>query len=94
MAQSHGHEVRLEPAAYLKHFVKRQKNDKADAEAIAEAASRPTMRFVAVKSAEPQRRAVAFSTPIAWQGSAHSSSTRCGGIWPSLGWLRRKDRRI
>ena len=62
MAQSHGHEVRLVPAVYVKPFVKRQKNDKADAEAIAEAASRPTMRFVSVKSAETQGRAVAFRT--------------------------------
>lgn len=62
MAQSHGHEVRLVPAAYVKPFVKRQKNDRADAEAIAEAAMRPTMRFVAVKSAETQGRAVAFRT--------------------------------
>jgi len=62
VAQSHGHEVRLVPAAYVKPVVKRQKNDKADAEAIAEAASRPTMRFVAVKSAETQGRAVAFRT--------------------------------
>ena len=46
----------------MKPFVKRQKNDKADAEAIAEAALRPTMRFVAVKSAETQGRAVAFRT--------------------------------
>ncbi|KZM45643.1 IS110 family transposase [Labrenzia sp. OB1] len=62
MAQSHGHEVRLVPAAYVKPFVKRQKNDRADAEAIAEAAMRPTMRFVAVKSAETQGHAVAFRT--------------------------------
>ena len=62
VAQSHGHEVRLVPAAYVKPFVKRQKNDKVDAEAIAEAALRPTMRFVAVKSAETQGRAVAFRT--------------------------------
>ena len=62
VAQSHGHEVRLVPAAYVKPFVKRQKNDRADAEAIAEAAMRPTMRFVAVKSAETQGRAVAFRT--------------------------------
>jgi len=62
VAQSNGHEVRLVPAAYIKPFVKRQKNDKVDAEAIAEAASRPTMRFVAVKSAETQGRAVAFRT--------------------------------
>ena len=62
VAQSHGHEVRLVPAAYVKPFVKRQKNDRADAEAIAEAAMRPTMRFVAVRSAETQGRAVAFRT--------------------------------
>lgn len=60
VAQACGHEVRLIHAAYVKPFVKRQKNDRADAEAIAEAASRPSMRFVAVKSAEKQGRAVAF----------------------------------
>ncbi len=42
-----GHEVRLIPPAYVKPFVKRQKNDMADAEAIAEAASRPTMYYPA-----------------------------------------------
>jgi transposase len=42
-----GHTVKLIPPAYVKPFVKRQKNDMADAEAIAEAAARPTMRFVA-----------------------------------------------
>lgn len=62
VAQSLGHEARLIPAAYVKPFVKRQKNDRADAEAIAEAASRPSMRFVAVKSAEKQGRAFAFRT--------------------------------
>lgn len=46
----------------MKPFVKRQKNDRADAEAIAEAASRPGMRFVAVKTVEKQGRAVAFRT--------------------------------
>ena len=50
-----GHEVRLIPPAYVKPFVKRQKNDMADAEAICEAAQRPTMRFVAVKSEAKQR---------------------------------------
>jgi transposase len=62
VAQGHGHEVRLVPAVYVKPFVKRQKNDRADAEAIAEAASRPSMRFVAVKSTATQGRAVAFRT--------------------------------
>ena len=55
-----GHEVRLIPASYVKPFVKRQKNDMADAEAICEAAKRPTMRFVAVKSEEQQASAVVF----------------------------------
>jgi transposase len=57
-----GHEVRLIPPAYVKPFVKRQKNDMADAEAIAEAASRPTMRFVAVKSEEQQGAAMIYRT--------------------------------
>ncbi|MHC2380920.1 transposase [Bradyrhizobium liaoningense] len=55
-----GHEVRLIHPSYVKPFVKRQKNDAADAEAIAEAASRPTMRFVGVKSAEKQASSMAF----------------------------------
>lgn len=52
MAQ--GHEVRLMPASYVKPYVKRQKNDATDAEAICEAVTRPTMRFVPVKSEEQQ----------------------------------------
>jgi transposase len=55
-----GHDVRLIPPAYVKPFVKRQKNDMADAEAICEAAQRPTMRFVAVKSEAKQAAAVIF----------------------------------
>ncbi|NDV48183.1 IS110 family transposase [Salipiger sp. PrR003] len=57
-----GHTVRLVPPAYVKPFVKRQKNDAADAEAIAEAASRPTMRFVEPKSPRQQARAMVFRT--------------------------------
>src|SRR5215510_12542237 len=49
-----GHEVRLMPAKDVKAHVRRNKNDVADAEAICEAVSRPTMRFVRVKSAEQQ----------------------------------------
>lgn len=45
-----GHDVRLIPPAYVKPYVKRQKNDAADAEAICEAVTRPSMRFVPVKS--------------------------------------------
>jgi transposase len=57
-----GHHVRLIPPAYVKPFVKRQKNDMADAEAICEAAQRPTMRFVAVKSEAKQASGVVFRT--------------------------------
>ena len=49
-----GHEVKLMPPRYVKPYVKRNKNDAADAEAICEAVTRPTMRFVAVKSVEQQ----------------------------------------
>jgi transposase len=57
-----GHEVRLIPPAYVKPFVKRQKNDAIDAEAICEAAQRPSMRFVAVKSEEQQGAGLLFRT--------------------------------
>jgi transposase len=57
-----GHEVRLIPPVYVKPFVKRQKNDAADAEAIAEAASRANMRFVSVKSEEKQALGMVFRT--------------------------------
>lgn len=49
-----GHDVRQMPAAYVKPYVKRGKTDAADAEAICEAVTRPTMRFVPVKSPEQQ----------------------------------------
>jgi transposase len=49
-----GHEVRLMPARYVKAYVKRNKNDAADAEAICEAVTRPTMRYVSVKTIEQQ----------------------------------------
>jgi len=49
-----GHEVRMMPARYVKPYVKRNKNDMADAEAICEAVTRPTMRFVPIKTPEQQ----------------------------------------
>ena len=57
-----GHEAKLIPPVYVKPFVKRHKNDEADAEAICEAASRPTMRFVAVKTQAQQARGMLFRT--------------------------------
>jgi transposase len=56
-----GHRVRLIPPQYVKPFVKRSKNDRIDAEAISEAAQRPSMRVVPVKSAEAQAEAMILS---------------------------------
>ena len=53
-----GHEVRLMPAQYVKAYIKRNKHDAADAEAICEAVQRPTMRFVPTKTAEQQATAL------------------------------------
>jgi len=57
-----GHTVRLMPPAYVKAYVKRNKTDAADAEAICEAVSRPTMRFVPVKSPEEQAAGMVLKT--------------------------------
>lgn len=57
-----GHEVKLMPPAYVKPYVKRQKNDAADAEAICEAVQRPSMRFVPIKTSEQQAGLVLHRT--------------------------------
>ena len=77
--------MRLIPPAYVKPFVKRQKNDAADAEAICEAAQRPTMRFVPVKSEEQQASGVGVPRARSAGASAHpDASTPCAGTWPSM----------
>lgn len=60
--EAFGHDVRLIPAQYVKPFVKRGKTDAADAEAISEAVTRKTMRFVPIKSAEQQASVMVFRT--------------------------------
>lgn len=57
-----GHTVRLMPPAYVKAYVKRNKTDAADAEAICEAVTRPTMRFVPIKSPEEQAAGMVLKT--------------------------------
>ena len=57
-----GHEVRLVPPTYVKPFVKRQENDAADAEAIVEAAARPSMPFVMPKTESQQTCSMIFRT--------------------------------
>ncbi len=81
-----GHAVRLIPPAYVKPFVKRQKNDTADAEAICEAAQRPTMRFVAPKSEQTQAAALVFRARDLLVRQRTQTSMLCVGIWPSSAW--------
>lgn len=61
LLQSFGHEVKLIPPQYVKPYVKRGKNDAADAEALCEAVTRPGMRFVPVKSCERQAACMLMS---------------------------------
>ena len=87
-----GHQVRLMPARDVKAYVKRNKNDAADAAAICEAVRRPTMRFVEVKSAQQQGRLM--PTPHARFAAAaadpdnqcvagtHGRIGDCGGTGP------------
>ena len=74
-----GHDTRLIPPAYVKPFVKRQKNDMADAEAICEAAQRPTMRFVTPKSAEAQGALHRLGGQVGPRGEVTHRSRRGSG---------------
>ena len=65
--QALGHKVRLIPPQYVRPFVKTNKNDATDAEAICEAVTRPTMRFAPAKSAEQQ--------------SVRADNSRPGSVW-------------
>jgi hypothetical protein len=98
-----GHHVQIIAPRFAKPFVKSQKNDRNDAEAIAEAASRPTMRYVAMNSVEQQdiqsmhREATLFgrqAAPVrnheAWQWIfANASGARCEVSGPAGGKTRR-----
>ena len=85
-----GHEVRLIPPAYVKPFVKRHKNDAVDAEAICEAAQRPTMRFVAVKSEEQQASALLFRTRDLLVRQRTQISNALRGHMAEYGWIAPK----
>ena len=88
-----GHTVRLLAPAYVKPFVKRQKNDAADAEAICEAAQRPTMRFVAVKreAAQSQCRRVSGAGSPGVPTHARINALR-GHLGRNMGWSWPRDR--
>ena len=82
-----GHTVRLIPPAYVKPFVKRQKNDAADAEAICEAAQRPSMRFVPVKRKSSRRAAWSSGPATCWCGSAPRCINALRGHLAEYGWI-------
>ena len=85
-----GHQVRLIPPAYVKPFVKRQKNDAADAQAICEAAQRPNMRFVAVKSEEQQASAAVFRARDLFVRQRTQFINALRGLLAEHGWVAPK----
>lgn len=85
-----GHEVRLIPPAYVKPFVKRQKSDALDAEAISEAAQRPGMRFVAVKSEAQQANAMLFKTRDLFVRQRTQIVNALRGHMAEFGWVAPK----
>ena len=87
-----GHEVRLIPPIYVKPFVKRHKNDAADAEAICEAAQRPNMRFVAIKSEEQQASALVFRTRDLFVRQRTQTINALRGHMAEYGWVAPKGR--
>jgi transposase len=74
-----GHTIKLISPAYVKPYVKRGKSDAADAEAICEAVTRPTMRFVEVKT--PEQQAILVTSSF---GNEPRQSICCGRNWQSL----------
>ncbi len=85
-----GHEVRLIAPAYVKPFVKRQKNDAADAEAICEAAQRPSMRFVALKSEDQQASAAVFRARDLLVRQRTQTVNALRGLLAEYGWIAPK----
>jgi transposase len=85
-----GHEVRLIAPAYVKPFVKRQKNDSADAEAICEAAQRPTMRFVPVKEDEQQASGTVFRARDLMVRQRVQLTNALRGLLTEYGWVAPK----
>ncbi len=89
-----GHEVKLMAPRYVKPYVKRNKNDAADAEAICEAVRRPTMRFVPIKTPEQQSVLMLHRTRELFvrQRTALINAIRAGRVWDRR-WRRAQWRR-
>src|SRR5512147_2125101 len=89
-----GHTVRLMPPAYVKPYVKRQKNDAADAEAICEAVTRANMRFVETKTVEQQSCLVLHRTRHLFIRQQTSVINAIRAILPSLASSHPSDARV
>jgi transposase len=87
-----GHTVRMMPPAYVKPYVKRHKTDAADAEAICEAVTRPTMRFVPLKSAEQQAAGMGLKTRELLVRQRLQASNALRGHMAELGVIAAKGR--
>lgn len=85
-----GHDVQLIAPAYVRPFVKRQKNDAADAEAICEAAQRPSMRFVPVKTEAQQAAALVFRGRDLLVRQRTQISNALRGHMTEYGWIAPK----
>ena len=83
--QQHGHDVRLIPPQYVKPYVKGNKNDFIDADAIAEAVGRPGMRFVSVKSEEAQLMAACHRVREGFVAERTRCMSRIGAILLEFG---------
>ena len=79
-----GHDARLMPARYVRPYSKGQKNDFRDAEAIAEAVQRPTMKFVVTKTADQLDLQALHRVREPWFRSSTRKRSTCAGTRPSL----------
>jgi len=84
-AEAIGHDARLLPGQYVRGYVKSQKNDYADAEAIAEAATRPTMRQVPIKEVSQQELQLLHSQRQGWVGQRTETANRIRGMLLEFG---------
>jgi transposase len=89
--KKHGHDVRLIPAKDVKAYVKRNKNDKADAAAICEAVTRPTIRIVPAKTPEQQAQLMQHRVRDLLVRQRTQASMHFVRIWPNWGLSRPRD---
>ncbi len=83
-----GHTVKLMPPSYVKAYLKRSKNDANDAAAICEAVTRPSMRFVPIKTKQQQTALMLHRTRQLLVRQRTMLSNALRGPWPNSAWCR------